>query len=362
MRCDRQIRLRFSWVALLLALLLSTPARADRSSAIASLPLAISSQCGFLGDCAHTDAIGLHLGTTAAVRFTGSHPDPSDPTTIVLADGQRFPVGTHVWIRNDGLLVTQRLETVGQLDKDTTDRALFVQKLGHMLYRAAKKEGKPCAFKADILRGTDPGLAAQSALDDFGGAAALLGVEFARLILCGDDSVMSGAGFLPYLGKGLRRGALRYRGQVGDGEGVLEHAQPVKPAENALTEKARAHIFSGDVDTKQGKSQGWHYERSADPAKGTYVKEDTRSVPNQHGVYEANVVIEGILKKERSSFFPRDWTQEQVEKAILEAYENSKPAPLNPTVLRGTAAGGMVIEIRTKNGKIQTAYPIYKIY
>jgi hypothetical protein len=38
--------------------------------------------------------------------------------------------------------------------------------------------------------------------------------------------------------------------------------------------------------------------------------------PNQYGVYEANVVIEGILKKGRSSFFPKDWTQEQVEKAI----------------------------------------------
>ena len=628
MHCDRQIRLRFSWVALLLALLLSTPARADSSSPIASLPLAVSSQCGFLGDCAHTDAIGLHLGTTAAVRFTGSQnqvglsglvhgsltflelvelggaigghyakdeagasltatapallfvklrlypfvwqrggagglqlsasyqrslvseslgtaeqpgfdldtvrllasrslgpvdldagagvvfgekapdlrralevsasaalriyglvrprspdeqlrvivqglyraalpgsvgpaseafvlfgvhertsrgygfglgggpqfvgqqkgglvlasfdiswglryhnpvseaaagrppwvpgvwmnlfyvdpvleadgcvwtdpnpvigrlqiqcvgqPDPSDPTTIVLADGQRFPVGTHVWIRNDGLLVTQRLETVGQLDKDTTDRALFVQKLGHMLYRASKKEGKPCAFKADILRGTDPGLASQIAHDDFGGAAALLGVEFARLILCGDDSVMSGAGFLPYLGKGLRRGALRYRGQVGDGEGVLEHAQPVKPADASLPSQLRTHIFHGEVDTKQGRSLGWHFEPSGDRAKGTYVKEGTRSAPDKYGVYEANVVIEGIQKREKSSFFPQGWSQEQVEKAILEVYENGKPQPFKPWVLRGTSSSGMEIEIRVKGGGIQTAFPLYK--
>ncbi len=627
MRSDRQIRQRFSWVALTLALLLSAVARGDSSSPIASLPVAVSSQCGFLGDCAHTDAIGLHLGTTAAVRFIGSRnlvglsgwlhgsltflelvelggaigghyakgdagdsqaatapallflklrlypfvwqrsgagglqlsasyqrslvsqslgaaeppgfdlntvrllasrslgpvdldagagvvfgerapdlrralevsasaalriyglvrprspdeqlqvmvqglyraalpgsvgpaseafvlfavhertsrgygfglgggpqflgqqkgglvlasfdiswglryrnpvseadagrppwipgfwmnlfyvdpvleadgcvwtdpnpvigrlqikcvgqPDPSDPTTIVFADGRRFPVGTHVWIRNDGLLVTQRMETVAQLDKDTTDRALFVQKLGHMLHRAAKKEGKPCAFKADILRGTDPGLASQIANDDFGGAAALLGVEFARQILCGDDSVMSGAGFLPYLGKGLRRGALRYRGQPGEGEGVIEHAQPVKPADNTLTDKARLHIFSGDVDTKYGKSHGWHFEPSADPQKSTYVIEGTRSALDTHGVYEANVVIGGIKKGPRSTFFPKNWTPEQVEQAILEAYQNRRPSARRIGWYEGISAGGVRVEMQlTSNAAISTAYPI----
>jgi hypothetical protein len=185
-------------------------------------------------------------------------------------------------------------------------------------------------------------------------------VEFARLILCGDDSVMSGAGFLPYLGKGLRRGALRYRGQVGDGEGVLEHAQPVKPADAALPSQLRTHIFHGEVDAKQGRSLGWHFEPSGDRAKGTYVKEGTRSAPDKYGVYEANVVIEGIQKREKSSFFPQGWSQEQVEKAILEVYENGKPQPFKPWVLRGTSSSGMEIEIRVKGGGIQTAFPLYK--
>ncbi|HRI51677.1 MAG TPA: EndoU domain-containing protein [Pseudomonadota bacterium] len=287
-------------------------------------------------------------------------PDPKEPATIVLDDGRRLPVGTHLWIRNDGLLVTQRLEELAQLDKQTTERALFVQKLGHLLYRAEKKEGKPCAFKADILRGTDPGLASQIANDDFGGAAALLGVEFARQILCGDDRVMSGAGFLTSLGKGLRRGPLRYRGQPGEGEGVIEHAQPVKPTAASLPSELRTHIFHGEVDTKQGRSLGWHYEPSGDRAKGTYVQEGTRSAPNEHGVYEANVVIEGIQKRERSSFFPKDWTPERVEKAILEAYENGKPYAGKPWIIEGKTTEGMKIEIRTKGGKIQTAYPVYK--
>jgi hypothetical protein len=162
------------------------------------------------------------------------------------------------------------------------------------------------------------------------------------------------------LGKGLRRGALRYRGQTGDGEGVLEHAQPVKPLPAALPSDVRSHIFHGEVDTKGGRSLGWHYEPSADRAKGTYVKEGTRSAPDKYGVYKANVVIEGVLKKEQSSFFPKDWTPEQVERAILEAYENGKPKPGLPWIIEGTATDGMTIEIRTQGGRIRTAYPVYK--
>jgi hypothetical protein len=82
--------------------------------------------------------------------------------------------------------------------------------------------------------------------------------------------------------------------------------------------------------------------------------------PNQYGVYEANVVIEGILKKGRSSFFPKDWTQEQVEKAILEAYGNGKSKPNLPWIIEGTSPDGMTIEIRTQGGRMRTAYPIYK--
>lgn len=286
-------------------------------------------------------------------------PDPKDPGVIVHADGRRFPVGTHVWIRNDGLLVTQRLESIAQLDPDTTDRSLWVQKLGHMLYSAQKKEGKPCAFKADILRGTDPGLAMQLAHDDFGGAAGLIGIELGRQIQCGNDSAMSGGGFLPYLGKGLRRGPLRYRGQPGDGEGVIEHGQPVSPVENALTDKARSHIFYGDVDTKYEKSHGWHYEPKADPQKRTYVIEGTRSALDTHGVYEANVVIEGIKKGPRSTFFPKNWTQEQVEHAVLEAYQNRRPSEKRIGWYEGISSGGVRVEMQlTPNAAILTAYPI----
>ncbi len=90
------------------------------------------------------------------------------------------------------------------------------------------------------------------------------------------------------------------------------------------------------------------------------MKEGTRSAPDKYGVYKANVVIEGIPKREQSSFFPKDWTPEQVEKAILEAYGNGKARPNLPWIIEGTSTGGMTIEIRTQGGRMRTAYPVYK--
>ncbi len=79
-----------------------------------------------------------------------------------------------------------------------------------------------------------------------------------------------------------------------------------------------------------------------------------------HGAYEANVMIEGVKKNAKSSFFPRHWTTSQVEAAIDEAYQGRAPAP-RPGRFRGKVAHGMVIEMDVDSkGQIQTAYPIYQ--
>ena len=67
--------------------------------------------------------------TNCHLEFLGLPPFrcAADGVQVTLDDGQRLPVGTHLWIRNDGLLVTQRLEIVAQLDKDTTDLVLDVK-------------------------------------------------------------------------------------------------------------------------------------------------------------------------------------------------------------------------------------------
>jgi hypothetical protein len=107
-------------------------------------------------------------------------------------------------------------------------------------------------------------------------------------------------------------------------------------------------------------ARGLHFEPTADKSKGTYVIEGTRSPPDAHGVYEANVMIEGVEKGPRSSFFPKDWTQEQVKSAIGEAYESRKPEPRSGE-FRGTTASGMDITLRLDGkGKPESAYPVYE--
>jgi len=101
-------------------------------------------------------------------------------------------------------------------------------------------------------------------------------------------------------------------------------------------------------------------EFACDKAKGTYVIDGTRSPPDPHGVYEGNVMIEGVRKKARSTFFPKDWTEQQVETAIEEAYKARKP-DREPGIYTGQTASGVEVEMQlTNNGQIHTAYPIYK--
>jgi hypothetical protein len=94
------------------------------------------------------------------------------------------------------------------------------------------------------------------------------------------------------------------------------------------------------------------------PQKGTHVIEGTESAKDKHGVYEANVEIEGIKKGARSSFFPDEWSQAQVEKAIQEAYANRQFDPLSRN-FHGHAANGIKIEMQLDaKGWITTAYPL----
>lgn len=137
------------------------------------------------------------------------------------------------------------------IDPDVAGRGpLIAMTLGlaSFAYEQIRHAARRCVFNGELGRA----VLAPTVRRVGGGAAALLGVEFARQILCGDDSLMSGAGFLPNLGKGLRRGPLRYRGQPSENEGVIEHAQPVKPVPAALPSDVRSHIFHGEVDTKEG--------------------------------------------------------------------------------------------------------------
>ncbi|HRI50072.1 MAG TPA: EndoU domain-containing protein [Pseudomonadota bacterium] len=141
-------------------------------------------------------------------------------------------------------------------------------------------------------------------------------------------------------------------------QGAAEHLQPPELAAPPISDKVRAHIYSGDVT--KGKSRGWHYEPTGDPAQGTYVVESSRTAPDAHGVYEANVYIEGVKKNARSSFFPAKWSPAEVEQALEEAYRTRLPTDELGTYDGLTSQG---IKVRMKigsKGQLQTAYPVYR--
>ena len=310
-------------------------------------------------------------------------PDPIDKDTIVHRDGRRFPVGLHVWIdKTDGTLMTEDRQILARPDEQTAKLAIVVQQLVEVVRRREHKTGKPCFLQGGILHAvSDASLASMVAYDDQGGGASLLGYELARMIFCDAEPLAGGVPSpLSLLGKGLRGPRSLAGDKVRD---IIEHEKPAalpapsaatKPspgsaatkAESAseaaslLTDKGRGHIFHGEVNPKDGAARGWHYEPSGDKAKGTYVIDGTRSPPDPHGVYEGNVLIDGVKKGDRSTFFPKNWTAKQVEAAIEEAYTTRKPERRSGE-FRGTTSGGMDITLRLDGkGNLESAYPIYE--
>ena len=210
---------------------------------------------------------------------------------------------------------------------------------------------------------------------DHGSGASLLGYELLRLIFCDSEPLASGVPSpLSLLGKGLGGPRSVAGEKVRD---IIEHEQPVVPARpnpdakptpptmplapaapnaatkveaaakeasSLLNDKNRKHLFDGEIHPKRGNATGWHYEPTGNREKGTYVIEGTRSPPDEHGVYAANVMIEGMKKGDRSTFFPKTWTKEQVAAAIDDAYGNKM---LNEKTgrYRGESASGVPIEM-----------------
>lgn len=234
-----------------------------------------------------------------------------------------------------------------------------------------------CPFSVRTGR-ADAGTAAMILHDD-GASGALLGEELLRYLYCDKDGGAEAQAMmgLQALGTLRGRGPMRARlpntrssadaaepqlpaAKAGSGVpagGVAEHVMPPRSAP-ALSAGARSHIYAGDVD--KGKSTGWHYEPTGSSAAGTYVLEPSRSPPDAHGVYEANVVIKGIKKKARSSFFPAHWTPEEIDKAILDAYAIRQPVVGKPAGwFVATTSSGVQVEMQVlKDGTIGTAYPV----
>lgn len=120
-----------------------------------------------------------------------------------------------------------------------------------------------------------------------------------------------------------------------------------------FTKKAIEHIFKGS------NGGGYHYEGIKDtPGK---ADPDSRSKPDDSGVYTAKVTINGSNKKGNggySSFFPIELSPQEVIDAITEAYNNREHVSGN--TYEGVSDSGIVIDMYlTDDDKIISAFPIY---
>jgi hypothetical protein len=120
------------------------------------------------------------------------------------------------------------------------------------------------------------------------------------------------------------------------------------------------HIFDGEIN-RHGKPVGFHVAPK-EPMGATSRIRHILSGPNRAGVYTAMVEIydpsERRWKEKFSSFFPDDFSREQVIDSILFALANNRLP--EGSRWRGPSGYGFMIEgYRFGNGDINTAYPLY---
>ncbi len=126
---------------------------------------------------------------------------------------------------------------------------------------------------------------------------------------------------------------------------------------NIFTDNGIDNIFNGAILTNEnGEKQpiGYRLENSNSVNCPIYA----RGHKDNNGVYSANGFVYGIKRRNqrnKSLFFPSDWTKEKVIEAISEAYE-TREVKNSKTV--GTSANGLKIRLwLNENGKIFDAMP-----
>ncbi|WP_339189593.1 EndoU domain-containing protein [Paenibacillus sp. FSL R5-0490] len=187
----------------------------------------------------------------------------------------------------------------------------------------------------------------------YGGAMtgqALAYVLFGKAFRSKDD-IGSGGG-KPESDKG-KEGTGQDGKPVVDKERWLGSLQNTENFKTGTKENGLSHIFGGEI-LKNGNANGFHYEGMPNSNGKIVGKVDT---PNEFGVYQANVEINGVPKGPKSTFFPKEWTPQQVIDSVNEAYNNKVNIKNNKYI--GKTSTGMEVELILRNDKIISAYPIY---
>ena len=139
---------------------------------------------------------------------------------------------------------------------------------------------------------------------------------------------------------------------------TMSDVKKLKNTEN-FSRHGLEHIFDGTVN-KKGKATGFHYSKITD-SKGR-ILDGTRGKKDENGVFTAKVEVDGVKKEGFSSFYPEDWTPQDVVDAINTAYKEAVNDPKNPhgSLWIGHAGKLEIDMYLDDNRKILTAYPIHR--
>lgn len=121
---------------------------------------------------------------------------------------------------------------------------------------------------------------------------------------------------------------------------------------------ALEHILEGELNRK-GQAVGFHYDRL--PTKKGEIISGTKTDPDEHGVYEAKVIVEDVEKTSnqgKSTFFPDEWDTQDVVDAINEAYDAK--TFISGNTYEGLTAEGIIVRMYLDDQeKIISAFPVY---
>jgi len=139
---------------------------------------------------------------------------------------------------------------------------------------------------------------------------------------------------------------------------TMADIKKLKNTEN-FAKNTLEHIFDGTINSK-GNATGYHYTGVTD-SKGELIA-GTESKKDAHGVFTGKVKVSGVKKNGFSSFYPEEWTPQQVVDAINEAYKAALSDKSNPHgELWIGYSGDLEIDMYLNNSKkITTAFPVYE--
>lgn len=252
-------------------------------------------------------------------------PDSRDPKQIVLPDGRRYPVGEHVWIRNDGILVTQRQEELGQLDAKATKEAIAFQLLGQSL--SDRRNSDACRKLHLVLDDVQKSnvFALAAAMEGLHGLSLADWVN--RTEACGLGQAMGAGGVLPPIG---RLGPGKQRNQ----EGMTQHAQPaVKPPPSPKSK------FLAENEAKGGHVLEKHVGRTDEQLVTRLWTEDPRSISTFTNEVIAEEIIKGTLAKH--SLEVATWLKDNSTPRLTLKYQG------NTVIGRGISEGELNVSLKT---------------